>query len=149
MGLSKVLVGVTGAAIAISGVTAVAIRGGGDDTPSKRPAASVHSNADATLPAPVASGTDPAGSAAQNAVTSPSTVPPAAQATPAVPVPTPAGTSAAAPVPSAQEVVDSVSQLMNQLKQSANNNGAPQPVSKDQVDQAIADMLAKLGVNSK
>ncbi len=149
MGLSKVLVGVTGAVIAISGVTAVAIRGGGDDTPAKRPAASVNATGDPTASAPVPPGMDSTGSASYNAVTSPSSVPPAAQGTPVIPVPTPAGATATAPAPSAQEVVESVTQLMNQLKQSASNNGVPQGVSKEEVDKSIADMLAKLGVNSK
>jgi hypothetical protein len=154
MGLKNVLIGVGGAVLAISGVTAVVLHSGGGDATPKRPAASANSSVATTAVAPVAGATTPAANPVPGAVTSPSTVPPASpanqasQATPAVPVPTSGGASVAASVPSAQEVIDSVTALMNQLKQSASNNGVPQSVSKEEVDKAIADQLAKLGIKS-
>ena len=148
MGLKNVLTGVGGAVLAISGVTAVVLHSGGGDATPKRPVASANSSVTTTAVAPVTGASTPAANPAPSAVTSPSTVPPATQATPAMPVPTSGGTSVAASVPSAQEVIDSVTALMNQLKQSATNNGVPQTISKEEVDKAIADQLAKLGIKS-
>jgi len=148
MGLKNVLIGVGGAVLAISGVTAVVLHSGGGDATPKRPVASAHSSVITTVVAPVTGATTPAANPVPSAATSPSSVPPASQATPAVPVPSSGGTTVAASVPPAQEVIDSVTALMNQLKQSASNNGVPQSVSPEEVNKAIADQLAKLGVKS-
>jgi hypothetical protein len=72
-------------------------------------------------------------------------VPPVAQATPALPVPN-AGTPGAASAASAQDVVNSMNALLNQLKQTTNANGQPQPLTPEQVNAALNDQLAKLGI---
>ena len=155
MGLTKVLAGVTGAVIAVAGVAAIAVHsGGGTGTPEK-PVVSARSSVSSTVVAPVAAGGNPgagsgvsaaAGAQAGSATQSPaSTVPPAAQASPAVPVPT-AGAAGATSVPSAQDVLNSVTALMNQLTQSTSANGQPQPLTPEQVNAAINDQLAKLGI---
>ena len=152
MGLTKVLAGVTGAVIVVAGVAAVAIQSrGGNGTPEKP--VSARSSVSSTVVAPVANGVDPAAtsgvSAATGAPASPSngasTGSPAAQANPGVPVPT-AGVAGATSTPSAQDVLNSVTALMNQLKQSASANGQPQTLTPEQVNAAINDQLAKLGI---
>jgi hypothetical protein len=145
MRLTKVVVGITGAVFAIAGVTAVVASQGGDERSSKRPVPA-GSAVTTTAVAPVSTGADPASDPASSAVTSPSSVPPSAEANNPVPVAGPAGVPGAAAVPTAQEVLDSVTALMNQLKQTASNNGGPQTITKEQVDAAIAEQLAKLGI---
>jgi hypothetical protein len=155
MGLTKVLAGVTGAVIVVAGVAVVAVHGGGGGGSSEKPAASAHSSVSPRVVAPAtgdnraaSSGAAAAGAQAGTSGTQSAspTDAPAAQASPAVPVPAAAGAGGAASVPSAQDVLSSITALMDQLKQSTNASGQPHPLTPEQVNAAINDQLAKLGI---
>lgn len=142
MGFTKLVGIVTGAALAIGVTAAVVIAQGGDESTSKRPAASITGS-------PSNTGTDRASTdstspAAAAPAASPATTKPAASAAP----PAPSGSAPAAPAPnaSAQEVVNSVTALTEQLRQAANNGGQPRPLTQEEVNAALQEQLARLGI---
>lgn len=147
MGFTKLVGIVTGAALAIGVTAAVVVAQGGDEPAPKRPAASATESPSntGTDQASTAS-TSPAAAAPAAPAASPATTTKPAAAT-AVPA-SPSVSAPAAPAPnaSAQEVVNSVTALTEQLRQTANNGGQPRPLTQEEVNAALQEQLAKLGI---
>lgn len=147
MGFSKLVGIVTGAALAVGVTAAVVITQGGDEPAPKRPTASATESPSSTGAGQASTAsTSPAAATPAAPAASPTTTtkPAAATAAPAAP----SASAPAAPTPnaSAQEVVNSVTALTEQLRQAANNGGQPRPLTQEEVNAALQEQLAKLGI---
>ena len=147
MGFTKPVGIVTGAVLAIAVTAAVVITQGGNEPAPKRPAASVAESPSntGTDQASTAS-TTPAVAAPAAPAASPATTTKPAAATAAPAAPSASAPTAPAPNASAQEVVNSVTALTEQLRQAANSGGQPRPLTQEEVNAALQDQLAKLGI---